>query len=85
MQEAFDALEANDDKQIRSRALDKVLGDEEPVAPKPSITKHKPPLHTALDSLFGADAPVPSGGFAAPPKKAEKGLWSILKKHTKID
>ncbi|MSR38858.1 MAG: DUF4388 domain-containing protein [Planctomycetes bacterium] len=85
MQEAFDALEANDDKQIRSRALDKVLGDEEPVAPKQSITKHKPPRHTALDSLFGVDAPVPSGGFAAPPKKAEKGLWSILKKHTKHD
>ena len=74
MQEAFAALEANDDKHARRSALDKVLGD---AAPLPAGGRR----HSALDRVFGgggADADEPAAGPTASP--LEKDLLSFLKK-----
>jgi Domain of unknown function (DUF4388) len=59
MQEAFAALEANDDTSIRNHALDKVLGKAEPIAVNPKARAKQPATRgTALDKIFGASAPA---------------------------
>jgi len=81
MREAFAALEANDDTQVRRSALDKVLGDDAPAAPPPKTLPGRPARHTALDRVFGGNtggADEKAAPAAAPP--LEKDLLSFFKK-----
>jgi hypothetical protein len=66
MQEAFAALEANDDTSVRKSALDRVLGAAEPLVAKPKVlSKALANRGTALDKVFGASAVVKSEAVAA--------------------
>jgi hypothetical protein len=67
MQEAFDALDANDDAEQRRSAIDRVLGDES-APPKPAAA-----AASALDKVLGVfDEPAGSGG--------ERGVLDLLRK-----
>lgn len=75
MQEAFAALDANDDEAARSNALDKVLGDgigeAAPVSPAARVAR------SALDRVFGG---LDGDGDAGDQNPIEGELAAILKK-----
>jgi len=69
MQEAFAALDANDDKQQRRSAIDRVFGEAEP--------KQRT---SALDRVLGGDSAPAAAPAAKKPGILERDLLSILRK-----
>lgn len=72
MQEAFAALDANDDEGQRQSAIDRVFGDEEDDAGN---------ALSALDSVFGADAAKPVDEERS--GELDRELLDILRKNNK--
>jgi hypothetical protein len=86
MQEAFAALDANDDKRAVTSALDSVLGDDPPrVAPSKRVARGT--AASALDAVFdgmNAETKPASRTATKEPEKAanpeQKDFLSILKR-----